>query len=253
MHNYPKKQGVQFQTKMVVEIALPALPVVLVTALIDSINPCAIGVLILLIATLVSLSKDKSKMLKVGTIYISAVFFTYLAAGFGLLTIIQKLNISEVLSWIVGILVIILGLIEIKDFWWYGQGISLQIPPKRAEQIKKMIKKVSVPGSIFLGIFVAAVELPCTGGPYLAITTLLAKIGFSMKVFWLLVLYNFIFVLPLIIILVLAFFGMKTDTISKWKNDKKKWMRLFIGLVMIALGIGLILWAKGMINFGITA
>lgn len=237
---------------MVVDIALPTLPVVLVTALIDSINPCAIGVLVLLIATLMGLSKDRAKMLKVGAIYVTAVFLTYLAAGFGLLTIIQKLNISEQLSWIVGILVIILGLIEIKDFWWYGQGISLQIPPKRAEQIKKMMKKVSVPGSIILGIFVAAVELPCTGGPYLAITTLLAKIGFSMKVFWLLVLYNFIFVLPLLIILALAFFGMKTDTISKWKNDKKKWMRLFIGLVMVALGVCLILWAKGIISFGIA-
>ncbi len=234
------------------EISLPTLPVVLATALIDSINPCAIGVLVLLIATLVSLSKDKTKMLKVGVIYITAVFVTYLLAGFGLLAIIQKLNLSEQLSWIVGILVIILGIIEIKDFWWYGQGISLQIPPKRAEQIKKMIKKVSVPGSIILGIFVAAVELPCTGGPYLAITTLLAKIGFSAKVFWLLVLYNFIFVLPLIIILMLTFFGMKTNTINQWKNDKKKWMRLFIGLIMIVLGICLILWAKGIIKFGLV-
>ena len=237
---------------MVAEIALPTLPVVLVTALIDSINPCAIGVLILLIATLVSLSKDKSKMLKVGTIYITAVFLTYLAAGFGLLIFIQKLNISGLLSWIVGILVIILGLIEIKDFWWYGKGISLQIPPKRAEQIKKMIKNVSVPGSIILGIFVAAVELPCTGGPYLAITTLLAKVGFSLKVFLLLVLYNFIFVLPLIVILLLSYFGISTKKISAWKNEKKKWMRLFIGIVMIALGVLLILWAKGIIKIGLN-
>jgi cytochrome c biogenesis protein CcdA len=237
---------------MAIEIALPTLPVVLVTALIDSINPCAIGVLVLLIATLMSLSKDRLKMLKVGAIYLSAIFVTYLAAGFGLLTIIQRLNISEQLSWIVGILVITLGIIEIKDFWWYGKGIILQIPPKRAEQIKKMMKKVSIPGSIILGIFVAAVELPCTGGPYLAITTLLAKIGFSMKVFLLLVLYNFIFILPLLIILTMAFFGVKTETISKWKNDKKRWMRLFIGLIMIALGIFLILWTKGIINFGLA-
>ena len=237
---------------MVAEIALPTLPVVIITALIDSINPCAIGVLILLIATLVSLSKDRIKMLKVGAIYISAVFLTYLAAGFGLLIFIQKLNISELLSWIVGVLVIILGLIEIKDFWWYGQGISLQIPARRAQQIKKMMKKISIPGSIILGIFVAAVELPCTGGPYLAITTLLAKIGFSWSIFWLLALYNFIFVLPLIIILALAYFGMSTEKLSAWKNEKKRWMRLSIGIVMIALGILLILWAKGIIYIGLT-
>jgi cytochrome c biogenesis protein CcdA len=238
---------------MVTEVALPPLPVVIVTALIDSINPCAIGVLVLLIATLMTLSKDRKKMLLVGMIYILAVFVTYLLAGFGLLIFIQKLNISEPLSYVVGGLVIILGLLEIKDFFWYGKGISLRIPVRRAEQIKKMMKKVSIPGSIILGIFVAAVELPCTGGPYLAITTILAKIGFSSEVFWLLVLYNFIFVLPLIIILLLVFFGVSAKRIKEWKDKQKKWMRLFIGIIMITLGILLILWAHGTISFGISS
>jgi cytochrome c biogenesis protein CcdA len=234
-------------------VSLPALPVVILTAAIDSINPCAIGVLVLLISTLLALSKNKSKMVKVGIIYISAVFFTYLIAGFGLLAFIQKFNISEQLSWIVGILVIILGIVEAKDFFWYGKGLTLAIPARRAEQIKKMMKKVSVPGAVVLGIFVAAVELPCTGGPYLAITTLLAKIGFSMDVFWLLVLYNFIFVLPLIIILCVVAFGVSAESVKAWKDKQKRWMRLFIGLIMIALGIGLILWANGTISFGISA
>lgn len=237
---------------MAVELALPPLPVVVLTALVDSINPCAIGVLVLLIATLLGLSKDKKKMVTVGMIYITAVFVTYLAAGFGLLAVIQKFNISQQLSWIVGGLVVILGLLEIKDFFWYGKGITLAIPAKRAEQIKKMMKKVSTPGAIVLGIFVAAVELPCTGGPYLAITTLLAKIGFSMKIFWLLVLYNFIFVLPLLVILFMVAFGVSTERVKAWKDKQKKWMRLFVGLVMVALGVLLILWANGTISFGLT-
>lgn len=232
-------------------VALPAMSVVIATALVDSINPCAIGVLVLLIATLLGLSKNKNKMLAVGAIYITAVFVTYLAAGFGLLVFIQKLNISHQLSWIVGILVIILGLLEIKDFFWYGQGISLRIPAKRAKQIKKYMRHVTIPGSILLGIFVAAVELPCTGGPYLAITTLLAKIGFSWRVFWLLVFYNFIFVLPLIVILFLVYFGVSAKKIKDWKDKQKKWMRLFMGLVMIALGVALILWANGTIGIGL--
>ena len=237
---------------MAIDVTLPTLPVVITTALIDSINPCAIGVLILLIATLLGLKHNKSKMLKIGLIYISAVFLTYLAAGFGLLTVIQKLNIGQQLSWFVGGLVIILGLLEIKDFWWYGQGISLAISPKRLKQIKKYVKNVSVPGSIFLGIFVAAVELPCTGGPYLAITTILAKIGLGWDIFWLLVLYNFIFVLPLLIILFLVYFGVKTDKVKAWKMENRKYMRLLIGILLLILGVLLILWANGTINFGLT-
>ncbi|RMD67924.1 hypothetical protein D6817_00185, partial [Candidatus Pacearchaeota archaeon] len=203
---------------MPVNLALPPWPVVITTALVDSINPCAIGVLIFLIATLLNLSHDKRKMLYVGTIYIAAVFVTYLAAGFGLLVFIQKLNISQELSWFVGGLVIVLGLIEVKDFFWYGKGITLQIPPKRAEQIKKFVKKISVPGAIVLGAFVASVELPCTGGPYLAITTLLAQLGFNWHIFWLLVVYNFIFVLPLIVILAIVYLGVSVKKVQEWKD-----------------------------------
>ena len=78
---------------------------------------------------------------------------------------------------------------------------------------------------------------------------LLAKLGFSMKVFWLLVLYNIIFVLPLIVLLLMVYFGISTERIQQWKNAKRKWMRLFMGSVMLILGILLILFANGTIAF----
>ncbi|MBI2452256.1 GAP family protein [Candidatus Pacearchaeota archaeon] len=231
-------------------IKLPTLSVVIVTALIDSINPCAIGVLILLISTLLALSKNRHKMLITGVIYILAVYITYLLAGIGLLLFIQRFNLAEPIGIAVGILVIILGLVEMKDFWWYGKGFTLAIPHRRSLQIQKMIKKVSLPGAIVLGIFVAAVELPCTGGPYLAITALLSKIGFNSAVFSYLLLYNFIFVLPLIIILFAVYFGLSVKRVEAWKQKNRKWMRLMTGLVMVGLGILLILFATNIIRLG---
>ncbi|HLC55932.1 MAG TPA: GAP family protein [Candidatus Nanoarchaeia archaeon] len=233
-------------------VSLPALPVVITTALIDSINPCAIGVLILLISTLLALSKDKKKMLFIGMIYILAVYITYFLAGVGLLLFIQRFNLAEPIGIGVGILVILLGLVEVKDFWWYGKGFSLSIPYKRSLQIKEKVKKLSAPGAIILGIFVAAVELPCTGGPYLAITTLLSRIGFDLTVLGYLLLYNFIFVLPLIIILLLAYFGSSMKKLEDIRKKDRRWMRLATGLVMIALGVLLILFSIGIINFGVN-
>jgi cytochrome c biogenesis protein CcdA len=230
-------------------IALPTLPVVIATALVDSINPCAIGVLILLVAALLGVAHDKKRLLLIGTVYILAVYVTYLLAGIGLLFFIQRFNLAEPIGVGVGILIIILGFIELKDFWWYGKGISLMIPVRRSEQIKKMVKRVSLPGSIVLGIFVAAVELPCTGGPYLAITTLLAKIGLNTVVLAYLLLYNFIFVSPLIVILVIVYFGQSAKKLEKWRKTERKWMRLFTGIVMIALGILLIMFAVRIIDF----
>lgn len=232
-------------------ISLPAIPIVISTALVDSINPCAIGVLILLMSTLLTLSHNKKRMLFIGIIYILAVYITYFLAGIGLLLFIQRFNLAETIGVLVGAVIIILGLIEIKDFWWYGKGISLSIPYKRSLQIEKMVKKITLPGAIILGIFVAAVELPCTGGPYLAITALLSKIGFNPLVVLYLLIYNFIFVIPLITLLLIVYFGASVKRLEKWKQKNKKWMRLITGIVLIGLGILLILFAVNIISFTI--
>ncbi|MBI4739254.1 GAP family protein [Candidatus Woesearchaeota archaeon] len=222
------------------------IPIVLVTAIVDSINPCAIGVLVLLVSTLLAI-ENKRRMLVVATIYIIAVYITYFLAGIGLLLAIQRLNIAEPLGIAVGVLIIILGLVDIKDFFWYGEGFTLAIRPSQAARIKNWVRKISIPGAIGLGIFVAAVELPCTGGPYLAITTILAK-SFDFQAVTLLLLYNFIFVLPLIVIAAAAYLGASMKGIQEWKKEHRKWMRLAEGLLMIGLGILLILFSKGIIN-----
>ncbi len=231
-----------------VEIALPTLATVVLAALIDSINPCAIGVLILLISTLIVIRK-KVKMLSIGLLYILAVFLTYLLLGFGLMTFMAAipLVVAEYISIAVGLLVVFAGLVEIKDYFWYGEGFSLRIPYKYSKKIEGKMKKLSLGAVIFLGAFVAAVELPCTGGPYLAITLLLSQ-NFNMAAFWYLVLYNIIFVLPLLVILGLALGGMKVYRIQQWKQTNKSYMRLATGLILIALGWLLMLIANGTIN-----
>lgn len=102
---------------------------------------------------------------------------------------------------------------------------------------------------MFLGAFVAGVELPCTGAPYLAIITIL-RIDFNFQAFLLMVLYNFIFVLPLLIILFMVAGGAKISSVAKWKEESKGTMRLFMGLLLVSLGWILILIANGTINFG---
>ncbi len=231
-----------------VEVVLPTLTTIVFTAMIDSINPCAIGVLILLLSTLL-VTKEKKKMLKIGLMYVASVYFTYLILGFGVLAFLSQipLSVAEYISIFVGILVVIGGLLEIKDYFWYGKGVSLHIPAKYAKKIKNKMQNVSFGTVIFLGAFVAAVELPCTGGPYLAILLIL-KESFDATALFLLLLYNLIFVMPLIIILALAYFGVKLQNIQGWKQSNKIYMRLATGLIMIALGWLLMLIANGTIN-----
>jgi cytochrome c biogenesis protein CcdA len=232
---------------------LPSLGLVVISAAIDSINPCAIGVLILMVSVILSNPKSTTRQLVVtGGAYILAIFITYLLAGLGLVYFLTKVDIrwAEYLSIAVGALVILAGLLEIKDYFWYGKGFSLQIPGGFAKKIKEMSSsKMTIGGVMLLGAFVAAVELPCTGAPYLAIITIL-KVNFNFAAFLLMVLYNVIFVAPLIVILGMVAGGTKVSDVKKWKEENKGAMRLAIGLLLIALGWVLILIANGTINFG---
>ncbi|MBI2136519.1 GAP family protein [Candidatus Woesearchaeota archaeon] len=235
---------------MAVEASLPTIGVVLVTAVIDSINPCAIGVLILLVSTLLA-TRKKNQLLSKGLLYIGVVYVIYFLAGLGLIAFLANIPqvIAEYISIVVGAVVVFAGLVEIKDYFWYGQGFSLMIPQDKAKKIHDLMQNLSVWTVIFLGAFVAAVELPCTGGPYLAITLLLSQ-NFNFTAFILLVIYNIIFVMPLAVILFMVYFGTKIQTIKRWKMENRAVMRLATGLVLIALGWLLILIANGTINLG---
>ncbi|MEW6035094.1 MAG: GAP family protein [Candidatus Micrarchaeota archaeon] len=236
---------------MAVEASLPTLVTVLVTAAIDSINPCAIGVMILLVALMVSNQQLRGKMLFYGGLYVFSVFLTYLLAGLGIMAFLASipLFIAQYISVAVGGVIVLGGIVEIKDFFWYGKGISLAIPPERAKDIKKYMRNLSAWGVIFLGAFVAGVELPCTGGPYLAILLVL-KQSFDLTAVLLLVLYNIIFVAPLIAILAAAMVGVKISDMQMWKQANKANMRLGIGILLVFLGWLLILIANGTINLG---
>jgi cytochrome c biogenesis protein CcdA len=236
---------------MAVEAYLPTLGTVIVTGAIDAINPCAIGVLILMISVLIGSRASTRKMLFLGGVYILGVFLTYLLAGLGLMYYFATLPlaITEYISIGVGLFIIAAGVIEIKDFFWYGKGFSLHIPVYFANKIQKYSTRISVPGLFLLGAFVSLVELPCTGGPYLAIITILSQY-FDFTAFLMLVLYNIIFVLPLIIILVMVASGVKLYKVKKWKQEARGHMRLAIGLLLVAMGWLLILIANGTINLG---
>ena len=233
---------------MAVESLLPTLGLVTITALVDSINPCAIGVLILLCSVFLSM-RSRRDLLIYGSIYIGAIYITYISAGLGLIYFLNVIPIavSEYISIAVGAIIIIGGLIEIKDYFWYGQGISLAISPDRAKQIHEMTRKVTLPGVILLGAFVAAVELPCTGGPYLAILLVLSQ-NFDMMAAIMLIWYNILYVMPLVVILGMVYMGTKLQNIKRWKMRNRTTMRLGIGILLIFLGWLLILIANGTIN-----
>jgi len=214
-----------------------SLPIIITSGLIDGINPCAFAVLIFLLAYLTTIAKSRRRMLVVGSTYILMVYLTYFIAGLGLLSFIQISGLTSILYKIAAVTAIIAGVINIKDYFWYGKGISLRIPESREGIIKKWARKMTVPSAIVLGFLVAMFELPCTGGVYLAILAMMADSTTIVESIPYLLLYNLMFILPLIGIFLLAYSGIGTMQIERWRQSKQTWMRLAMGLLLIGLGI----------------
>ena len=94
--------------------------IVFTAAILDSINPCVLGVLIFLITFMTKLFQNRNKMLLGGVIYTATVYATYLALGFGILELTLNTQVAGVFYWMVAILAILAGLLELKDYFLYG-------------------------------------------------------------------------------------------------------------------------------------
>ncbi len=216
------------------------IPVIISAALIDSINPCAFAVLIFLLTYLLALGSRK-KILTIGFGYIFMVFITYFLAGLGLFAAVETIGISVIFYRVAAVIAIVAGIINVKDFFFYGKGFSLEIPKSRKPMIEKYIHRASLPAALILGFLVSMFELPCTGGVYLAILSMLANNLTRMAAIPYLFLYNIIFVLPLFVILILVARGGSAEEMEKWRKGKRKYMKLIAGLFMILLGIIMLL------------
>lgn len=212
------------------------LPLVIVAALIDSVNPCAFSILILTVAFLMSLGKVRSDILKIGGSYILGIFFTYIAIGLGILQTLHFFNTPHFMAKLGASLLIVLGGINVINEFFPSFPIKLRIPQAAHRKMAEFMEKGSVPTAFVLGAFVALCEFPCTGGPYLMILGMLHDQATYFRGFGYLVLYNLVFVVPLVVILLIAADKVLLEKVQTWKKTNTRALRLWGGLAMVLLG-----------------
>lgn len=208
----------------------------------DWINPCMFWVLIFLLTYLVSVWSRK-KVLYSGLIFALTTFVLYSAIMYGMHKLLFSTNFFlkyiSIVKCVIWILAIILWAIEIKDFWAYGKWISLAIPKWAKPTLEYVTKKGTYMSAFILAVLSTFVELPCTIWIPLAYVW---AVGDKVNIFAALWLYNFFFILPLLIIIFGIYFGIaafKTEdgdlAINKVSN--KKIMRLVAGIILLTLWI----------------
>jgi cytochrome c biogenesis protein CcdA/glutaredoxin len=218
------------------------LPAVITAAAVDSINPCEFAVLVLLLTTIL-LKSDKKKALFAGLAFTLAIYISYLAMGIGLYSAIKISGLTKIFYIIVSVLAILVGLFNLKDYLWYGKWFVMEVPLSWRPRMKTLIKSVvSVPGAFLIGFAVSLFLLPCTSGPYIVILGLLAQATTKNYALMLLLLYNFIFVIPMLIITFAVYFGFTTtEQAEQWRTKKLKVLHLITGAIMVLLGIGMLI------------
>ena len=213
------------------------LPVIMVSALIDSINPCAISVLFLTIAFLLSLGKDRKFVLLSGSVYILAIAIVYTLIGLGALQALNFLNVPNMMAKIGASILLLYSIIGLINEFYPNFPIKLKIPESTHSTLAKVISRGSIPAFFILGSLVALFEFPCTGGPYLFVLTLLHDYTTFWKGFWYLIVYNIVFVLPLILILAFATNKIMIEKIDKLRRLETKKTRVILLLVLMTFGI----------------
>ena len=221
------------------------LPTVVVAAAVDGINPCAFTVLLLFITAMLatfqageqSVNAIRVRLLGQGGIYIAAVFLTYLGLGVGLLKTLDFFTRQHLPARIGALAAILFGLWMLKDFFLPDLGWRLQAPSQIGTTAREMAKKATVPALIVGGFLIGLCTVPCSGAVYLGVLSLLALQPSALLGYSYLVLYNLIFVLPLVIILIAASARPTLNRLAHWNLHHKEWVRLFLGGGVVVMGL----------------
>jgi len=215
----------------------PLWTAVIASGLIDSFNPCAITVLLLFIGLLFSLQKTRKLILAMGFFYILSVYITYLLIGMGILKLTIFFSTPHFMAYIGAVIALIFGLWNLKDYFFPKLGPTLKISLGARQLISEWSFKGTIFAAIVVGFLVGMTEFPCSGAIYLAVVGLLsAKTTFWQGFSYLLV-YNLMFVLPLILIYVFSNNRLIVEKMTFWQETKGYTMKLVLGITMIILGI----------------
>jgi cytochrome c biogenesis protein CcdA/glutaredoxin len=221
------------------------LSAVLLGAAVDAINPCEFAVLIILLTAVLG-AGGRRRALYAGLAFSSSVFLSYYLMGIGLYSAIEASGFTRALYIAVAFLAILIGLFNLKDYLWYGKWFLMEVPLSWRPKLKQIILKVtSVPGAFLVGFVVSLFLLPCTSGPYIVILAMLAEMESRASALLWLLLYNAVFITPMIAITAAVYFGLTTaEAAEEWRGRHLQALHLVAGTIVLLLGLGMLtsLW-----------
>jgi hypothetical protein len=236
-------------------LSLPALTLVL--AGLDAFNPCAFFVLLFLLSMMVH-QKSRSRMLLIGGVFVAISGLMYFAFMAAWLNVFQLFGHLAWVTLAAGALAVFVGVVNVKDFFAFENGLTLSIPESKKPDIFRRTRGILGAGSLpamiaataFLAITANFYELLCTAGFPMVYTRLLtlADLGSAGR-YGYLAAYNLIYVLPLAAIVVVFARSLGARKLSEREG---RLLKLLSGVMMLELGALLLLAPERVSQAGIA-
>lgn len=223
---------------------------VLGAGLLDGVNPCAFTTIIFFVSYLAVMGRKGRDIVFVGGAFTVAVFATYLLVGIGVLGFVHSLGVVQTFSRLVylatGVFCLVLAALSLYDLYRIKQGriedIALKLPQGLQRRVHKAIREGRntrnyVWAAFVTGFLVSLLELACTGQVYLPTIIFVTGVPeLRMNAIFYLVLYNLMFILPLVIIFVLVFFGTTSKQLTGFFQTNAAVVKLLTAILFAALG-----------------
>ncbi len=217
--------------------------------LIDGLNPCAFATIVFFISYLTFTGRKGKDILLVGGAFALGVFMTYTLVGFGLLKAVQTLPFMATLGhWVyigAGVLALVLAILSVSDFLAARRGepdeMRLKLPTAWRRQINKVIREGSrlrafVAVAFITGFVVSLIELACTGQVYLpTILFVMSVPEMRAQAISYLLLYNILFILPLVVVFGLAYAGTSSQKLAAFVNKQTAAVKLLTAALFFVL------------------
>ena len=223
--------------------------------LVDGLNPCAFATLAFFVSYLALSGRQGREILAVGVAFTLGVFLAYLAVGLGFYEVLDLMGdvLTTLGRWVYGLtalLCAVLAVFSFLDFLRARRGdigdMSLNLPHSLRMRINTVIRRGRnsrsfVAGSFVTGVLVSFLELVCTGQVYLpTIVFVVSQPGLRVRALMFLVLYNLLFVLPLVVVFILTYYGTGSKQLTRFLQRRAATVKLGMALLFAALATWLI-------------
>ena len=237
---------------------------VIAAGLIDGVNPCAFTVLIFFISFLTLMGYKKGNLAFIGLTFILAVFFTYLALGLGLFRGLYEFkhfySFLRITYYSIAALCFILAFLNLRDFIVYTRtkstdSLKVKLPKpvrsrinaiitmfyRRDANTQPRVRLTLIAATFGVGVLISLLEAVCTGQVYLpTIVFILKEQTLRIKALFYLLLYNLMFVIPLLLILSLAILGISSKELEKFFRKKIALIKIFMFIFFLLMGLFLL-------------